>query len=302
MRPDLSGHLGLNFEKDAAHCVRCNWGRRGLRQWLTGLQIASLPARFVDVREGITSLRQRIDKPAAEFRHVPALLPDGIVRLREDDFDEPGRVVTSLLDKGIAPAEMLRHRLCHCPGNKRLGAYAIFPFIEDAEVVYWQGRHASPNAKMRKLNPYPDDAPMGKKHWLYGFELASKGSHLVLVEGQLDAITVTSWLDANGGGCALALSGTALSFPDPDTHPLNTHFGKLAALAPERITVLFDQDAQAKARALAQLLASCGLPAKAGELIGYKDANDAHSDPDAIARALAGRSRLQLVRDKLTGG
>jgi hypothetical protein len=49
--------------------------------------------------------------------------------------------------------------------------YVIFPFFEDDEVVYWQGRHISPEARLRKFNPPADIAPMGKSYWLYNMEM-----------------------------------------------------------------------------------------------------------------------------------
>ncbi len=278
--PDLSGHLGLNFEKDAAHCVRCDWGRFGLRTWLgKDFGIAGIAPTLREAQASLAGLRKRLVPKKASYQFAPAKLPSECYFFEDWHFDENLPHIKSLFDKGITKDEILRHKLGF-QAEGRYSDYVIFPYFEDGEVVYWQGRSHRDNAELKKVNPPPSEAPLGKSHWLYGFEQAKKGCCIAIVEGTLDAISATSWLVGlkGEGNAALGLNGTAMSFPDGETHPLNTHFGRLCSLEPSEILVLLDRDAVKKGQELAVLLASAGLPAKAVPLNAAKDPNDAGAE------------------------
>lgn len=277
MSQDLSGHLGLNFELDAAHCVRCDWGRYGLRKWLgSDFGISGIAPSLKEARTSLDNLRRRVKPKAAEYSFTPAKFPDDSFFFEEWHFDEDLPLLNSLLKKNITKEEILRHRLGFQADGK-YQHYVLFPFFEDDEIVYWQGRHWNEDSLLRKVNPDPEDSPLGKSHWLYGYEFVKKGCHVVIVEGTLDAITTTTWIrELEGDGCAgIGLNGTAMSFPDGETHPLNTHFGRLCSLEPSKVSVLFDRDAIKKGKELASLLSTTGLPAQAIELHSAKDPNDA---------------------------
>lgn len=280
MTPDLSGHLGLNFEKDAAHCVRCDWGKYGLRAWL-GKQfgISGLAATMREAKSSLDSLRKRMVPRKVGYQFGPAKFPADSFFFEDWHFDANLPHIRSLLDKGITKDEIFRHQLGF-QAEGRYSEYVLFPFFEDDEIVYWQGRSHRDDAEMKKMNPPPSEAPLGKSHWLYGLEQAKMGCHIVLVEGTLDTISTTTWIrELEGeGNAALGLNGTAMSFPDGETHPLNTHFGRLCSLEPSKVSVLLDRDAIKKGEELALILASAGLPAKAVPLTSAKDPNDAGSE------------------------
>jgi len=300
--PDLSGHLGLNFELDAAHCVRCDWGRRGLRAWLgKGFGISGIAATMQETRSTLDGLRKRLNPRKAVYQLAPAKLPSDCFFFEDWHFDENFPHIRSLFDKGITKEEILRHRLGF-QAEGRYADYVIFPFFEDDEVVYWQGRSHRDNAELKKVNPPPSEAPLGKSHWLYGFEQAQKGCCVAIVEGTLDSITTTSWLIGlkGEGNAALGLNGTAMSFPDGETHPLNTHFGRLCSLEPSEVLILLDRDAIKKGEELALLLASAGLPARAVPLHSAKDPNDAGSDKLTAAYSGDALDRLRQRVDQDT--
>ena len=167
----------------------------------------------------------------------------------------------------------------------RFAGYVWFPFYEDNDLVYWQGRAAWPeldqNPKKRKMNPYENEAPLGKSCWLYGVDDATVGGEAFLCEGALDRITLHDFVQREIGPHAYAcsLQGVTMKINDTKRHPLNTQIGKLYCLAPQRICVLFDgpkgpgdRGATEKAEALARELCRCGFHAYAGRL--------QHGDPN----------------------
>lgn len=293
MSEDTSGHLGLNFEKDAAHCVRCDWGRRGLRAWLRQRGITQA---IGDIRKSFEGMTAGKKKAEIEFKHTAVELPPDSFLINSAEYEVESVFAKSLKSKGISLQESERHHLHGCDRG-RVKGYVIFPFFEHSEIVYWQGRACDPDAKLRKYNPSVSEAPLGKSYWLYGFEKLQPGCHIALVEGSLDVITTQSFLSSEKGDdhVAIGLSGTAMSFPDENTHPLNTQFGKIAAIRPSSITVMFDNDAYKKGVILADILCSCGFNARAVEVLS-KDPNE--TKPDEFRAILEKRSMPDSLRYK----
>ncbi len=306
MGTDNTGHLGLNFTKSGGvyHCVKCDAGGKGLGMFLEKNGISkhlySLGGASLSDLRGLMARIQ--DKPVA---YVPPFIEKERLpqmrRMRGDDFTAPTVWGESLLKKGISPEEAEDYALC--TGYGKHEAYVIFPFFEaldDELPVYWQGRDATGQAFLRKLNPSVEECPQGKAHWLYGFEYAVRGCEVYLVEGTLDAISLQTWLTKHRGEghVALGLQGTAFSFPSSDTHPLNCQYGKLASLKPKKVWSLLDGDAWKKSKELASLLSSCGFESEAVRLYSGDPNELATRTPDqlesffspanALRKALAG--------------
>ena len=294
---DLSGHLALNFGKNVGHCVRCDRGIKDLVGWLK--KYHNMPY-LVDVRRigsDIQNLKKKLsgDSEPVDQKYQEIGLPAGAKPLRVSNWGK-GVYSESLMKKNILPEEVEEYQIHYCPEGKYEG-YVIFPFIEDDEVVYWQGRAALPEL-LRKTNPPKSTAPLGKAHWLYRREMIKKRSKVYLVEGSLDHISAQRHLTKNfgEGHYATSLQGTALSFPSEDEHPLNSQFGQLMDLEPSEVCVLFDPDARKKAEALANILNLCGLPAYAGDLY-LGDPNEV--DEEEFLRATAKKTPLQKLEHQI---
>lgn len=86
------------------------------------------------------------------------------------------------------------------------GRYAgriIIPFYEHKKLVYFQARRFIGADDRKVINPSKDDAPRGKSHWLYNFDMASKYDEVIITEGWASAISA--------GENAVALQGNRAS-------------------------------------------------------------------------------------------
>ncbi len=296
---DNSGHLGLNFVKNGGvyHCVKCDAGGKGLAIFL---ERNGIPSSLYSLRRHTAEDLRRMVKgnllerrtaiyepPILERKNLPHMR-----RLSPDDFETPSVYGESLLRKHLSWEEAESAVLCAGLSGKHL-PYVFFPFFEsldDTDPCYWQGRDATGQAFLRKLNPSTEECPQGKNHWLYGFEYAERGTEVYLVEGTLDRISLQGWLQKNRGAghLALAIQGTILSFPSEDVHPLNSQYGKLASLKPTKVWIVFDPDAWKKAQALAAVLQTCGMNAEAVRLF-KGDPNEASAAGD-LEKPLADRA------------
>ena len=299
---DSSGHLGLNFSKDMGHCVRCDWGTRGVRKWLKKFGFAAvLPA--ASARQSLSMLRTKLERPQAPYRLGQISLPP-VRKIASTNYRDQDAFAESLLAKGVSLEEARRNTVCYCDSG-RYDGYVVFPFIEDGQIVYWQARGAYPklleDSKLKKRNPTDKEATFGKSYWLYGYDFAHIGGTLVITEGTLDQITTQTWLEETGraddGWYAISLQGTAISGPDPERHPLNSQLGKMHVLDPTEIVVLLDAEAWVKAEGLAEYLYACGFNARAAKL-PKGDPNEAHAHPDFFKSALA-TTGLDALRSRL---
>lgn len=294
---DTSGHLALNIRKSKGHCVRCDKGIGDLQDWLRNYHNMPFLSDVRKVGSDIRNLQKKMSKENLPQHPVEQEipLPDGCSPMRVEAWGQDD-YTRSLKDKGIFPEEAEYYSIHVCKSGKYDG-YVIFPFIEDEQVVYWQGR-AARKGLMRKINPSKSQAPLGKAHWLYGRERIQKGAKVYLVEGSLDHISAQRYLSKNfgEGHYATSIQGTALSFPSNEDHPLNSQFGQLAELEPSEVCVLFDPDAKKKAEGLADVLNLCGLKAYAGDLC-TGDPNEAGEGE--FLRAIKRKTQLDKLRNKL---
>lgn len=258
MSEDKTGHLHLNFVKNAAHCVKCDWGHPNLRDWLKSKNF-----------DGILPLPRPSElfvKPEPKpYQLQSAALPRGCSLMSRIDQDE---FAQSLLDKNLDPDDWVNARCFKCTSGKHQG-YVIFPFYENNNLVYWQGR-AAWEGLIRKANPSKSELALGRASWLYGWQPdIPPGSHIHLCEGTLDKISAEKFVRKHYGEdhFVFALQGTAFSFPDGIIHPLNTQFGKLSSIQPSDVNILFDPDAIYKAKGLAKQLQLCDFEVSVSELV-----------------------------------
>lgn len=284
MSPDESGHLGINTRINKAHCVKCGWGHGNASSWLESYDV-HLAVTFRDVIRETDDLKKVFEVKKVQFDSSTTPLPREFrpISRNQNDF-----FTKSLEDKGLSKELMLKSRIGFCDSGKYEG-YVIFPFFEEGETVYFQGRAAYPelldNPKTKKKNPDSKNG-MGKNSWLYGIEGAKKGCKMVLVEGTLDQISSQDHLDrCHEGYCSVSLQGTSLSFPSPDRHPLNSQWGKIKYFNPSEVLVMFDPDAYNKAKELAKILCITGLKARAIRL--------SEGDPNEIMRLKNGDDILK---------
>lgn len=229
---------------------------------------------------------------AADYKDQKVILPRGCFPISADDEDS-WEFADSLYDKLITPEELVAAN-CHYAIEGKCAGYVIFPFYEDEELVYWQGRAVWPELAndpgKRKLNPRDEELPsgLGKGCWLYGVDSATSGGEIFLCEGTLDRMTLHSHVQKERGPQAYAcsLQGTSLTYPTTDRHWLNSQFGKITALEPSSVCVLFDPDAHAKAQKLALELRKCGLPAYAGKCPDHRDPNELADHPHLLSSAI----------------
>lgn len=283
---DRSGHLGINTRLNKAHCVKCDWGHGNASKWLESYDV-HLSISVVDVVRNIEDLKNQLKTKDLVFDPITFDLPkefQAIGGSQEDVFTD------SLSQKGISKAQMLRHKIGYCDSGKYEG-YVLFPFYEESEQVYFQGRAAYPDLladpKSKKKNPKSVNG-IGKNAWLYGIEDAFKECTFVLVEGTLDRISAQAFLDREYGGShvAVAIQGTSLSFPDTERHPLNSQWGKLMYYKPTEVLVLFDSDAYKKASELSKILTRTGTASRALKL--------ENGDPNEVMRLEDG---MKIMRE-----
>jgi hypothetical protein len=288
------GHLSLNFDKNVGRCHRCGFSIANLRKYLLKKHIV---APYRGVQE-----RLKDDEPRkAEYREQVIRLPAGCLPISGDDR-QSWSFAESLYEKNISPEQIVAAQVHYATDGKAAG-YCVFPFFEDEELVYWQGRAAwqqlLDNPRTKKRNPF-DETIMGKSSWLYGVDDCTVGGDLFLCEGTLDRISLHDFVREELGpqAAAVSLQGTSLGFPSEGDHWLNTQFGKIIALEPRSICVLFDPDAYQVARRLADELQQCGFNAYAGRMPDHRDPNEAALDPDALRTAIQrGQDALSLDSD-----
>lgn len=278
MSRDTSGHLALNFEKGMAHCVKCDWGNRSLRSWLKDQNFeGQLP---LPSREALSLKKpERPRFPLLQSAEIPPFA----VPMRRG---EQGMFADALRKKKLTDDDWIKAKVHQCDRGRYAG-YTIFPFYENRVMVYWQGRSADPDIPAWRRKQNPDDLKLGKASWLYGYDPSlPRGGTVYLVEGTLDQISTLNYIEKHKGDghFCFGINGTAFSFPDDITHPLNTQFGKLMHLKPAEVVVLFDPDAIKKAKGLAYVLETCGIPARVAEL-SASDGDPNEADEAALTAA-----------------
>lgn len=289
------GHLGLDFDKNVAYCVRCAAPIGNLRRWLRTKYNADLP----DLPETAarSSMQFFRESTAARLSSQVLKVPAGCRFIdKEDRASWP--FAESLLEKSITWDQIERAQLQYATDG-RLAGYVFFPFFEDEELVYWQGRAAwkelDADPSRRKKNPGKEEAPLGKTCWLYGVDDATFGGEFYLCEGALDRITLHDFVQTERGpsACAMSLQGTSFDTHtnSAERHPLNTQLGKILVLQPRLVCVLFDgpkgtdKGAYEKAVMVAQELQECGINAYAGKL-SRGDPNENASNLGELRRAI----------------
>lgn len=293
-KPDRSGHLGFNFEKNVGKCVRCGFKIPDLRLFLRekGYSAAS---HGVPLKEYAQTARDKLlaklqPKPKAIFIDQSVKYSENWVPIRS----APPEYAKSLLRKGLSHEVQKRWGIMACVKGDQEG-YAIFPFLEFGDLVYWQGR-AAWSTLIRKYSPPLD---MGSSYWVFNYPKDREkvlGRVVVITEGTLDCISVMEVLRGTpfeSRYWAISLQGTSMSMPTQERHVLNTQFGKIRSLNPSLVLVLLDPEERRKAESMVKDLRSAGLQSRAVVYPQGCDPNKLYQhNPDLLFRCLTERILL----------
>jgi hypothetical protein len=126
------------------------------------------------------------ETPVEKVKEQPIVqrveLPQGTKPLFDNHFTAK-QGLSYMLSRGLTRDDIKKYHLSigtEGKYNRRI----IIPFIENNEVIWYQGRHLSPKINPRYLNP----AGIDKKALVYNIDAVQ--SQAVLVEGPIDAMMV----------------------------------------------------------------------------------------------------------------
>lgn len=289
-KPDTSGHLGLNFDKNKGHCVRCGWGCLNLRSWLRKQGYLTAGGSLKDLGTSLRSqLQRRMTPPEPEF--LDQSLKDDPTW--EPILRAPPEYLKSLTEKGLTKDICKRWGIMACTSGE-LEGYVIFRFTELGGLVYWQGRAAWKHL-LRKYSP---PLTLGSSYWVFNYPddpSSVFGRTVVVTEGTLDCISAmevlrgTQWEDQYW---AISLQGTSCSMPGPDRHRLNSQLGKILSMRPARVLLLLDPEERVKADKMAEAFREFGIRT---ERLAYRHGSDPNelfrSNPTYLKRLLTERVR-----------
>lgn len=201
-----------------------------------------------------------------------AALPTAFERLLLPVSDTASRVFHRYLARrGVTDEQIERHGIGFCTSGRYRGR-VVFPCYEDGVPIYFTTRHVlSAEEQSKSLHPKVE-----RRAVLWGIDHAKEHTHIVVVEGVFDALSV--------GDHAIAVLS---SYPHED------QIAKLEELvlsgAVEEITVMFDADSHYKTRDFAARLVDA-LPVKVNVcLLKRGDPND---NRERIHKLLAKRTRF----------
>lgn len=178
---------------------------------------------------------------AAPEADPPLALPDEFRPLNADadDWARPLALRYALRDRGIPPADVVRHGMGYCASGRYAGRL-IVPSRDDAgDLNYFVARDVTGRSSLKYLNP---QAP---KDTVIFEERISWADPLVLVEGVFDAIAVRR--------NAVPLLGKNIS---PALH------ARIALRRPPAVYVALDGEARATAGRVAERLSMDGVDAR----------------------------------------
>lgn len=137
------------------------------------------------------------------------------------------KAMVYLNDRGITTDMVRKYNLSICLEGK-YSHRIIIPFYENKELVYYLGR--SYIRKLPKvLNPKSAEIPFGKSEVLFNYDKIEKGGEVCIVEGVMDAITVSEILPT------VALCGKVIGREQKK---------KLFKKEPKRVFIFLDRDAE----------------------------------------------------------
>jgi len=117
------------------------------------------------------------------------LLPVGSTRLSSNTSELAKGLKLWLLSRGVDDDAIVKYDMHSC------GLNIVWPYYEFDELVYWQSR-----SRINKVFMYPSaDCGVTKGQFIYGFDLISPASHLVLTEAIFCCQTLADQTGAIGG-------------------------------------------------------------------------------------------------------
>ena len=131
------------------------------------------------------------EKPQEQIQHV--VLPETAIPITNAEHPTFRKMaIRYLASRGINYNDAVSFRVHYTP------TMVIFPYLEYDEIVYWQGRSSSPFSK-EFLFPDDSQSPLGKSHFIYGFDNAEVRCPLILTEAIFCALTIGPGGVASGG-------------------------------------------------------------------------------------------------------
>jgi hypothetical protein len=228
-------HLGFHEQQEYANCWRCGWhpldasiaaltnvnifeAKRIIKQHRTGR-----PIRLEDVNRPPIQRPNKVKVPGGDLEKVHL----NYLKKRGFDAESIEWLVNTFDIKGTGPIGPDSHRI-------------IAPIYFDKNLVSYQGRDYTEQSLLKyKACPKVNEI-REHQHCLYGMDLASNYSFVVVVEGVVDV-----WKLGPG---AVGTFGSEFTWPQV----------KLLSQRWPRQIILYDKDAIKKATELANILSGLG--------------------------------------------
>ena len=232
--------LNINTRSWRWHCVRCEVKTAG-RDAASFLRLLSVP--YVDQPDLPLVADETFDHAAtfgAPAHASPTKIPLPPEFRQDWDATVTGRRVLRYLQRRLTPEAIAASGVGYAVSGRAAGC-AVFPVVQDRELMFWQARQVLLNGP-KYVNP-----PGAPKSWaLYGLDWLH-GPRAVLVEGIFDALCTPD---------GLALFGKAIS---------DRQLALLMKRGVSDVEIRLDSDALAAAKAVALQVART-LPAVNGRV------------------------------------
>jgi hypothetical protein len=148
------------------------------------------------------------DQPEEELEEAPALveLPEGAVPIDGSPFPTSARAARNWLKgRGVGPDLVTKYQLMHTASGD-----VVWPYYEYDYLVYWQKRSI-----LQKIFLFPPKE-VADKDFFFGFDLVQQGSYLIVTEGIIDAMSISTQAVASGGASLSTHQARRIRLLSPD--------------------------------------------------------------------------------------
>lgn len=289
---DKAEKLWVNVKKRTSYCYYCDDGYSLFNTimlledcgMVKAMEVIVSNARIVAGKTLLKGVQELVEEVQDDFEDDDDELPPRMKLPKEfvSYNDVYPRVPRYFRERGIGPKRAWRYRLGFCTGG--------FYFNRLIVPIYFRGKVRGFHPRYMQKEPPPGvkkvQYPKGMKsnRLLFNWDVARKKSWIVLVEDPFSAMAV--------GTNATASFGTRLS---------PYHVRMLARSNADRITILWDLDALAKAHKEAEKLITEGLSVDVAVLPDARDPDELSKvERTAVLQAaqttgLAARLRSRLI-------
>ena len=199
---DQSGNRSVNLKSGKTFCWRCNkggdfvrWARFiGLAVEDEGGVVQGQPLDEMDL-----SVRREEDQPLPNVASVR--LPEGFRYCHEHPTGLYTELIAEMANrKNLSIQDFFEAKVGYTRTSPRWEPYAIFPVMEDACTVYYQGRtYVDVPGESTKLFPTRQECPNSSKFWIYNIdELRQKGGVALAMESILNVLTMRRFFREQG--------------------------------------------------------------------------------------------------------